>query len=281
MEPVVEALKIVDSRKVNINGKDTFHNESFIYVKTNERLQDFVEYIQNKERILSVIASGDQIINSLLTSPKEVDCFDISVYPEYFLNLKLAALLSLTKEEYISLFFDSTLTTLDEYYDELYFEKIRLNLADKYREFWDALFNHSDWYEIYSSILFSSEVVTKEYALRQNKYLSDREYEKLKDIIPNTKFNYKVGNILDIYSEYNKPYDLIYLSNICMYVDKEEYKRMLDELPVSEEGYILTYVFDRVDKYESLFLDQNPTFINLGNTENSIMLHKAKKIGSK
>ena len=39
----------------------------------------------NKKNILSVIGSGDQIINSLITKPECIDCFDISIYPEYFL----------------------------------------------------------------------------------------------------------------------------------------------------------------------------------------------------
>ena len=55
-----------------------FHEESFIYMKSNERIQDYVDYLLNKRRILSVIGSGDQIINMLISSPEYIDCFDIS-----------------------------------------------------------------------------------------------------------------------------------------------------------------------------------------------------------
>lgn len=117
-------------------------------MKSNERIQDYVDYLLNKKRILSVIGSGDQIINMLISSPEHIDCFDISVYPEYFLNLKLAALQTLTQEEFLNFFFSSAKTSLDEYYDDLYFEKMRKRLTKKYREFWDALLNYTNWYEI-------------------------------------------------------------------------------------------------------------------------------------
>ena len=175
MDVIADALKIVDNYGNNLKNA-YFHEESFIYMKSNERIQDYVDYLLNKKRILSVIGSGDQIINMLISSPEHIDCFDISVYPEYFLNLKLAALQTLTQEEFLNFFFSSAKTSLDEYYDDLYFEKMRKRLTKKYREFWDALLNYTNWYEITNSRLFSSEVVTKEYALKQNMYLDDEVY---------------------------------------------------------------------------------------------------------
>ena len=125
MDAITNALKTLNNSGNNIK-KDFFHEESFIYMKTNEMIQEYVQYLLHKKNILSVIGSGDQIINSLITKPEYIDCFDISIYPEYFLNLKLAAIKTLSKEEYLSLFFECALTSKDEYYDDLYFEKIRI-----------------------------------------------------------------------------------------------------------------------------------------------------------
>ena len=163
MDIITDALKIIDNSTSNIKNA-YFHEESFIYMKTNERIQDYINYLLNKRHILSVIGSGDQILNTAITTPQVIDCFDISVYPEYFINLKLAAIKTLSKEEYLDMFFESALTTKDEYYDDLYFDKIRSELPKKYQEFWNSLLNHTDWYEITNSSLFSSEVVIREYA---------------------------------------------------------------------------------------------------------------------
>ena len=269
MDIITDALKIIDNSTSNIKNA-YFHEESFIYMKTNERIQDYINYLLNKKHILSVIGSGDQILNTAITSPQVIDCFDISVYPEYFINLKLAAIKTLSKEEYLDMFFESALTTKDEYYDDLYFDKIRSELPKKYQEFWNSLLNHTDWYEITNSSLFSSEVVTRDYAKKQNLYLSDAVYNTLKDKIAKIKFNFYVGNILDIYKAFNQKYDLIFLSNILAYVDKLEYRNMLDYFNLSEDGYILTYLFGNLSENTKIF--NNSIFVSLSIFSSSFFL---------
>ncbi len=49
------------------NNKDTlFHNESAIYIKSNEKIKEYSKYLDNKKDVLSVISSSDQIINMIL-----------------------------------------------------------------------------------------------------------------------------------------------------------------------------------------------------------------------
>lgn len=272
MDIITDALKIIDNSTSNIKNA-YFHEESFIYMKTNERIQDYINYLLNKRHILSVIGSGDQILNTAITSPQVIDCFDISVYPEYFINLKLAAIKTLSKEEYLDMFFESALTTKDEYYDDLYFDKIRSELPKKYQEFWNSLLNHTDWYEITNSSLFSSEVVTRDYAKKQNLYLSDAVYNTLKDKIAKIKFNFYVGNILDIYKAFNQKYDLIFLSNILAYVDKLEYRNMLDYFNLSEDGYILTYLFGNLSENTKIFNNSRVKIKKFDNSDNGIMIY--------
>lgn len=273
MDAITKALEILNNNGSNIK-KEFFHKESFVYMKTNEMIQEYVQYILNKKNILSVIGSGDQIINSLITKPEYIDCFDISIYPEYFLNLKLAAIKTLSKEEYLNLFFECALTSKDEYYDDLYFEKIRNELVDKYRAFWDALFNHTYWYEITNSSLFSSEVVSKEYAIKQNLYLNDNIYYHLRDNMASSKFNFFTCNILDSFSEFNKKYDLVFLSNILAYVNKEEYKQMLKNFNLSEDGYIITYLFGNLKEHEKFFENHKVKIKKINNSDNGIMIHR-------
>ena len=159
------AQSIVRGNYSNLNGKNTFHSESFIYKKTNEKLNEFIDLLLNKDKVLSVIGSGDQILNTLLTKPSKIDAFDISAFPKFFLKLKIASIKSLSRDEYIKFFFSTTETFLDEYYDDLYFDKIRKKLDDESEDFWTYLFQYNDWYDIYNSTLFSSESVFEEQAI--------------------------------------------------------------------------------------------------------------------
>ena len=134
------AQSIVRGNYSNLNGKNTFHSESFIYKKTNEKLNEFIDLLLNKDKVLSVIGSGDQILNTLLTKPSKIDAFDISVFPKFFLKLKIASIKSLSRDEYIKFFFSTTETFLDEYYDDLYFDKIRKELDIEAEDFWTYLF---------------------------------------------------------------------------------------------------------------------------------------------
>lgn len=245
------AQSIVRGNYSNLNGKNTFHSESFIYKKTNEKLNEFIDLLLNKDKVLSVIGSGDQILNTLLTKPSKIDAFDISAFPKFFLKLKIASIKSLSRDEYIKFFFSTTETFLDEYYDDLYFDKIRKELDDETEDFWTYLFQYNDWYDIYNSTLFSSESVFEEQAIIQNKYLDNNEYYKLRDILQNVQINYIESNLLDL--KINDTYDLIYLSNILEYVKKSAYFDKIDELSVKNKGIIISYIFGEIDKAIKMF----------------------------
>lgn len=245
------AQSIVRGNYSNLNGKNTFHSESFIYKKTNEKLNEFIDLLLNKDKVLSVIGSGDQILNTLLTKPSKIDAFDISVFPKFFLKLKIASIKSLSRGEYIKFFFSTTETFLDEYYDDLYFDKIRKELDIEAEDFWTYLFQYNDWYDIYNSTLFSSESVFEEQAIIQNKYLDNDEYYKLRDILQSVQINYIESNLLDL--KINDTYDLIYLSNILEYVKKSAYFDKIDELSVKNKGIIISYIFGEIDKAIKMF----------------------------
>lgn len=245
------AQSIVRGNYSNLNGKNTFHSESFIYKKTNEKLNEFIDLLLNKDKVLSVIGSGDQILNTLLTKPSKIDAFDISAFPKFFLKLKIASIKSLSRDEYIKFFFSTTETFLDEYYDDLYFDKIRKELDDEAEDFWTYLFQYNDWYDIYNSTLFSSESVFEEQAIIQNKYLDNNEYYKLRDILQNVQINYIESNLVDL--KINDTYDLIYLSNILEYVKKSAYFDKIDELSVKNKGIIISYIFGEIDKAIKMF----------------------------
>lgn len=254
MDDITESLKIIDNRVSNINGNSTFYSSSFIYKMVNEDVSIYKDYLKNSRRILSVISSGDQIIESITSEKKVIDCFDISKYPKYYLMLKLAALKALKKEDYVKLFIESPLTTLDEYYDDLYYENIRKNLNGIYKEYWDALFSHTDWYEIFGSRLFQSDAMPNDFIYKSLSYLKDENYYKLRKNIENAELNFYEGDIFTLVSSLTSKYDLVYLSNIIDYANKKDYKNLLSKFNLNDNGVVLSYIFSHVKKYSD-FLD--------------------------
>ena len=198
------------------------HSSSFIYKMANEDVSIYKDYLKNSKRILSVISSGDQIIESITSEKKIIDCFDISKYPKYYLMLKLTALKALKKEDYVKLFIESPLTTLDEYYDDLYYENIR-----KPNDF------------IYKSL----------------SYLKDENYYKLRKNIENAELNFYEGDIFTLVSSLTSKYDLVYLSNIIDYANKKDYKNLLSKFNLNDNGVVLSYIFSHVKKYSDFLAE--------------------------
>ena len=180
MSDVVIAQQVVSRVKYNFGDKDPFHNTSAIYKISNERIQDYHKFLTNKKRMLSVIASGDQILCGILEGTKEIDAFDISIFPKYFLFLKIAGIQALSREEYIDFFYGAC--NRDEVYEDMY-DNIRVYLEDEVLDFWDGLLNFFEWKEVYNSTLFSTEPYIERTAINQNKYLqSDEEYNKVNNL---------------------------------------------------------------------------------------------------
>ena len=235
MDDITESLKIIDNTASNINGNSTFHSSSFIYKMANEDVSIYKDYLKNSRRILSVISSGDQIIESITSEKKIIDCFDISKYPK--------------QEDYVKLFIESPLTTLDEYYDDLYYENIRKNLNGIYKKYWDALFSHTDWYEIFGSRLFQSDAMPNDFIYKSLSYLKDENYYKLRKNIENAELNFYEGDIFTLVSSLTSKYDLVYLSNIIDYANKKDYKNLLSKFNLNDNGVVLSYIFSHVKKY--------------------------------
>ena len=234
------------------NRKNTlFHNESAIYIKSNERIQDYRHYFNNRKDILSVIASGDQILSMIFNGGHNIDVFDISPFPKYYMYLKLAGIQSLNIDEYIDFFY--RVENKAEEYDDMYFDLIRNNINEDAKEFWDSLINFYDWNEIVNSPLFSSEPVSITNIYEQLDYLDKESYIKLRDLISKVNINTHEGNIIEIYNKFNNPYDLIYLSNIIYYVNTEQYKNMLKAFNLNNNGIILTYLYDSLNQINNYF----------------------------
>ena len=248
------AQKIVGLSESNLKDK-VFHNNSAIYIKSNKRIKDYEKHLTNKDKALSVIASSDQIINMILGGTKNIDAFDISVFPKYYMYLKLAGIMSLKVDEYLNLFYK--IDENSEVYDELYFDLISKNLEPKAKEFWDSLINFFDWNDITSSTLFSQEPVSVSSVLSNTTFINEESFKKLRDLIPQVNINTHDGNILETYKNFKDQYDLIYLSNIIYYTKIDNYKELLESLNLTDNGIIITYLYDSLKQIDDYFKEDN------------------------
>ena len=263
------AQGIVRGTESNLQ-KECFHSHSFIYKKTNEQLEYVTEYFKDKKRILCVIGSGDQILNALTFVPEKIVGFDISVFPKFFLKLKLAGIMNLSRDEFVKFFFDVIYNSNEDFYDDMFFFKIFPYLDEESKNFWGFLFEYNEWYDIYNSPLFSSEVVSVNRALEQNEYLKEDKYSELKEIIPKVKIDFIVADIINARIE--NDFDLIYLSNIIQYENVWKYKEKVKDLTRNGNTEVLTYIFGEIDKALEFFNDTKTVGVSFN--KNGMLIHK-------
>lgn len=254
-DPIVIAQKIVRGEYYNFSLKRPFIDTSGIYRFTNEDINGYFHHLENKKNVLTVIGSGGQILNGVLAGTRKFDCFDISIFPEYYLYLQIASVLALSKEEYLDYYFsdDRNIVFGDDYYD-----KIRLNLPHKYKDFWDSLYDFDDGYDIYNSLLFRSDPCFKKFVLETNTYLQDNNYDKLRHLLQTESITIN-PRVCDIFKErFQDEYDLVNLSNILSYYfteeQKDKYVNFLERnFLLTPSGEIINYFYDMSKKNEQEF----------------------------
>lgn len=68
---IEKAQKIVSiNNSSNLVSNTPYHENSFIYRTTNEQIDKYQSYLKNRENILSIIASGNQILDTIYEGNK-------------------------------------------------------------------------------------------------------------------------------------------------------------------------------------------------------------------
>ena len=248
------ALKIVRGTYINFDFTKTFTENSSIYRFTNENITNYFHHLKNKEKVLSVIGSGNQILNTILGGTRKIDCFDISVFPEYYLFLQLASVVALEKEDYFHYFLSEDRDIL---FSDYFYDRIRDILNGKYKDFWDYLYMLDDGYDIYNSLLFRQDFYSKEFAIKYNPFLQEDNYNKLKEILTtkNIQINPIVANVIT--DKFDDKYNLIILSNILYYYFniKDAAEFLKSNFLLADGGEIIGYLYNLSDEKTNIFND--------------------------
>ena len=281
-EDIKKAKEIIASSRQNFRE---FNTDTFIYKFTNESIDRYQKYLLNRDKILSVTSSGDQILNSILFGSREIDSFDISRFPKYYFELKKAAILSLSRDEFLDFFigehfalsngFVSYNRTIESKKIKEYYHSFHQNMNKNDQEFWAEIFSSFDIRQVLQSHMFNSD---EPYFQSLNPYLYDGNYESLQKVIANAEVHHYVGNIKELSQELNTKYDLIHLSNIINYMELKDYKEILNRLSLSETGIALSYIPDLNYFISNFFYQDEYQFDILNESINeAVMIYQKKK----
>lgn len=276
-DDIVVAQRLVTG-SYNPLRDDFYHETSIIYKTTNEDVRSYLNLLKDKEKIFSITASGDQILNSILVGSKDITACDVSHFPKYFLDLKIAAVKSLSLEDYLNFFVitdEENIEFSDKYYDEL-----RSNLDKNSLEFWDHLFGFFDGDEIYNSSLFSREVYTLKHFKERNPYLEKENYKLLRKKLDDVDIKYINTNLGNSDLSFNESYDLVNLSSIMYYGvlrDPKNYLKLLESFNLRDNGMILSYVYDISKQFRKNYGSDEFRFQKFDDTNAGVMIYQKKK----
>ncbi len=221
-----ESKKKLNLEEIDINN---FNSISQIYSFTTENIAGYFECLEFTDKsILTVLASGDHIINAFYKGAKTVIGFDINYLALIFTELKLVALKQLEYEEFLQFFMINEKNDIDKNKNaldyEIYSNRLKKYLSKNVSEYWDMIYQNfnNDGYEVRNSYVFNNKYDNNNVKISSNLYLKSKEdYNKAKKEISQKEIillnsSYKDLNLLNLPNLANC--DIILMSNISDYI---------------------------------------------------------------
>lgn len=233
--------------RIGCNGKGLTKFQH-IYPFTTENISGYINAFNLKDRsLLTIGSSGDQVINAVFKGSKDITLLDINPFTKYYYYLKVAALLTLSKEEYLNFFrlkiYDNNpLEYNRKVLNKETFMKIGKTLIAIDEDsffFWNTLLDEFDNIDVREN-LFSHDEDDKATIVKCNPYLrSGINYEETKRKIKKVTPTFITDNILT--HKLNRSYDSIWLSNLGTYLDSSELEKLYIGMNshLTEDGKIL------------------------------------------
>ncbi len=224
--------------------KKPFHKEmtiqSPLYIYATEMVSAYYNLLQIKDkRVLSIVSSGDQIIDAYYYGAKEVIGFDINKRSLFILEIKFVAITILKRKEFLEFF--GTNMSNGNFNFQLY-KKIRSKLSIKTRNFFNKIYKEFNYNgkKILKSQYFRQRSMFKYSAQDINTYLkTDKDYFKCRDIIKYKQINFHQLDVNNIASDkkIKGKFDIINLSNVLNYLtDNTKEENLLMEIVQATEN---------------------------------------------
>ena len=154
-------LAMMNSSKLSI---PSIIRSEYIYPFSWEdsRVDDEVLQINSTDNVLMITTGGDNVLNYLLSSPREIHTCDFNCHQNYLLEMKMASIKTLSKDEYYEMYFNQGHHVWCQYNTHL----LDALQTDGARTFWSKRGN-----EIFKSFIYSG-------SCKYMKYIIPREFFK-------------------------------------------------------------------------------------------------------
>ena len=255
-----------------------------MYVYATEMVSHYYERLGLKgKRVLTVVGSGDQVINALYCGASEVVGYDINRNALYICELKMAAIKTLSYQEFLRFFSESKIGFAYDIY-----KKVRPLLSRNCQTYFDRLYRGVGKTGLGISSYFRNRnwLIDKTKRKKINAYLANAvAYRKMRSILESNKPRLIVGSVLELATNkrlIGKKFNLINLSNIPNYLAGRSFGlteagivnafRKLKKLCLLH-GAIFFYSFDN-----SVY--PNPQSPKIPPASSSAFLKKLKESGS-
>ena len=195
--------------KGNYNFKEKHYNT--VYNMTNEQLDLYFKYFSIKDgNVLTVLGSGDHVLQSACCGAKRIYAFDYNPLALYMAKLKIKSLSILERNEFLNYLYN---IDYKRYFAVNYYKKARDYLDSDTMRFWDSIYREFNNYEITDNLINNGD----SYINRSNLgFLNRDKYYLTKNNLENIDIKYLCSDVFDVL--YKLPFDIkfnaIFLSNI-------------------------------------------------------------------
>ena len=266
---VDEKLKLANEM-CNSNYANT-HKFSYIYPFTTENISAYLPFFEIEGKSLFTVGSScDQALNVILCGAKGITVFDICPFTEEYFNLKKAAIMTLTRDEFLSFFcycgYPNNFFTNKQIFNESLYPKIREVLGDispEARYFWNEIFGKYNGVFIRKN-LFSMDENRYRTLMAMNNYLSsDSAYYELGNKLNKNNVDFVCGDIFK--DQIRGNYDNIFLSNLSTYCKLDELKGLFNKmlLNLNDDGKIMIAYLYETDIHSDDYMDGEAEIYNL------------------
>lgn len=197
--------------KLNDESRKRFSKYSKMYLMTTENIDGYYHNFDFKNKtVLTVTSSFDHALNAILYGAKKVTTFDINRLSYYMANLKLAAVKTLSYDEFVEFFFGNNA------FNYLAYQKICECLHKNIIHYFDQIYKHFEYngLAIKESYLFHHGHKNH---IEDNTYLLDDHYAQLKEKVKDVQVEFINTSVIHLPKHVQTKYDLILLSNISDY----------------------------------------------------------------
>lgn len=203
------------------------------YPYTNEKLGEMFEKLDKKSsRVLTVGSSGDQLLNAIFHGAKDLTLIDANLYARYWTEYKIAGIKNFSFANFKFYFLSrSPLLNRTNMFHPNVYQAIFQDLSPDAQAFFGTLIlNGETPSNMYKAILGRDDFKIAD--LDSKFYKDEESYKKLQKILHrgNYKVNFITAKFSDFADEVDGKFDLILLSNICKYVNADEYVDVVNSL---------------------------------------------------